>query len=34
MIVWDPAKCEINEEIRIEDYLGSANSDAGDYFKD
>ena len=23
MLVWDPAKCEINEEIRIEDYLGA-----------
>ena len=22
MIVWDPSVCEINEEIRIEDYLG------------
>ena len=22
MIVWDPSICEINEEIRIEDYLG------------
>ena len=22
MIVWDPAKCEINEEILVEDYLG------------
>jgi hypothetical protein len=22
MIVWDPAKCAINEELRIVDYLG------------
>ena len=22
MIVWDPSICEINEDIRIEDYLG------------
>jgi hypothetical protein len=26
MLVWDPAKCEINEEIRIEDYLGPLNA--------
>ena len=26
MIVWDPSVCEINEEIRIEDYLGSIKS--------
>jgi hypothetical protein len=24
MLVWDPAETEINEEIRIEDYLGPA----------
>jgi hypothetical protein len=23
MLVWDPSECEINEEIRMEDYLGS-----------
>ena len=23
MLVWDPSVCEINEEIRIEDYLGT-----------
>lgn len=22
MLVWDPAECEINEDIRIKDYLG------------
>jgi hypothetical protein len=22
MLVWNPSECEINEEIRIEDYLG------------
>jgi hypothetical protein len=22
MIIWDPAKCAINDEIRITDYLG------------
>jgi uncharacterized protein DUF2442 len=27
MLVWDPAKCEINEEIRIEDYLGPTNAE-------
>jgi len=34
MLVWDPAKCEINEEIRIEDYLGPLNVGAGNYSKD
>lgn len=24
MIVWDPAKCVINDEIRITDYFGPA----------
>lgn len=27
MLVWDPAECEINEEIRIEDYLGPTNAE-------
>jgi hypothetical protein len=27
MLVWDPAECEINEEIRIEDYLGAGKAD-------
>ena len=22
MLIWDPSECEINEEIRIKDYLG------------
>ena len=26
MIVWDPSVCEINEEIQVEDYLGSMKS--------
>ena len=34
MLVWDPAKCEINEEIRIEDYLGPINVGTGDYSKE
>ncbi len=34
MLVWDPAKCKINEEIRIEDYLGPLNAETGDYSKD
>jgi len=25
MIVWDPAKCAINDEVRIADYLGPGN---------
>jgi hypothetical protein len=25
MIVWDPGKCAINDELRIADYLGSGN---------
>ncbi len=33
MLVWDPAKCEINEEIRIEDYLGPMNVGTDDYSK-
>ena len=32
MLVWDPSKCEINEEIRIEDYLG-AKAEANDFLK-
>ena len=24
MIIWDPAKCAINDEIRITDYFGPA----------
>lgn len=27
MLVWDPAECEINEEIRIEDYLGAGKAE-------
>ena len=27
MLVWDPSNCEINEEIRIEDYLGPTNAE-------
>lgn len=27
MLVWDPAQCEINEEVRIEDYLGPTNAE-------
>ncbi len=27
MLVWDPSECEINEEIRIEDYLGPTNAE-------
>ena len=23
MLVWDPSQCEINEEIRVEDYFGT-----------
>jgi hypothetical protein len=34
MLAWDPDKCEINEEIRIEDYLGPLSMRAGDYSKD
>lgn len=26
MIIWDPSVCEINEEIRIEDFLGPMQS--------
>jgi hypothetical protein len=26
MIVWDPDVCAINEEIRVEDYLGPTKS--------
>jgi hypothetical protein len=26
MIIWDPSVCEINEEIRIEDFLGPRQS--------
>ena len=29
MLVWDPSNCEINEEIRIEDYLGPTNAEVG-----
>ena len=25
MIIWDPAKCNINDEVRIADYLGPGN---------
>lgn len=32
MLVWDHSKCEINEEIRIEDYLG-AKAEANDFPK-
>jgi hypothetical protein len=28
MIIWDPAKCAINDELRIADYLGPA-TDSG-----
>ena len=24
MLIWDPDKCDINDELRISDYLGSA----------
>jgi hypothetical protein len=27
MLVWDPSECEINEEVRIVDYLGPANAE-------
>jgi len=27
MLVWDPSECEINEEIRVEDYLGPTKAD-------
>jgi hypothetical protein len=31
MIIWDPEKCSINDEVRIDDYLLSRpESDAGD----
>ncbi len=33
MLVWDPAVCEINEEIRIEDYLRDAPSAEAVYKK-
>ncbi len=23
MLIWDPAKCKINDELRIADYLGA-----------
>jgi hypothetical protein len=23
MLIWDPSECEINEEIRVEDYFGT-----------
>jgi hypothetical protein len=26
MLVWDPDKCEINDELRISDYLGPASN--------
>ncbi len=26
MILWDPAKCAINDEVRIADYLGPGKS--------
>jgi len=29
MIVWDPARCGINDEIRIADYLGPSRDEAG-----
>jgi len=32
MIVWDPSECEINDEIRIDDYLRPMGT--GDYSKD
>ena len=34
MLVWDPAKCEINEELRIEDYLGPVNAGTDYYSKE
>jgi hypothetical protein len=34
MLIWDPAECEINEEIRIEDYLGPMKAGTGDYSQD
>jgi uncharacterized protein DUF2442 len=27
MLIWDPAKCAINDEVRIADYLGSGRDD-------
>lgn len=26
MLIWDPASCSINDELRIADYLGPANA--------
>ena len=26
MIIWDPEKCAINDELRVADYLGSCNN--------
>ena len=26
MLIWDPDKCQINDELRISDYLGPASS--------
>jgi hypothetical protein len=36
MLVWNPSECEINEEIRVEDYLAPAKAETGtgDYSKD
>ncbi|MEP7137354.1 MAG: DUF2442 domain-containing protein [Chloroflexota bacterium] len=28
MLVWDPSECEINEELRVEDYLGPVTAEA------
>ena len=29
MVVWDPGKCSINDELRIADYLGPRNRENG-----
>ena len=31
MIIWDPAKCKINDEINIADYLGPAGMKSGQF---
>jgi hypothetical protein len=33
MLVWDPSECEINEEIRIEDYLGPTKAETNGAIK-
>jgi hypothetical protein len=26
MLIWDPARCAINDEVRVDDYLGPCNA--------